>query len=183
MDAASTPVYVKALSVLTWMLRVVKCLLLFLYLVPTPLFFKKKKILKCGRDQCWLLWLPAVCSGRLNGSLLRKGGVKKKSTQWMSPLIHFLIKQAAPCHIGCIHAFVLRFGQISSTKSWRALRHCSVSTHARPYTQPIALYKSNPPHPHTPTPPPHGLDRNNKQQMIHDGDGECIQWDHLSDLI
>lgn len=37
---------------------------------------------------------------------------------------------------------------------------------ARP-RQPIAPYKSKE--------PPLGLDRNNKQQMIHDGDGECIQ--------
>lgn len=30
---------------------------------------------------------------------------------------------------------------------------------------------------------PLGPDRNNKQEMIHDGDRESIQQDHLSDLI
>lgn len=65
------------------------------------------------------------------------------------------------CHMGCIYPLVLRFGQI--------VHKCVRRTHSRT----VALYESEPP----------GPDRNNKQQMIHDGDGECIQQDHLSDLI
>lgn len=98
------------------------------------------KFVKCRCAQCWLLWWPAACSVGLNGSRLRKGGVKK-STQWMSPLIHFLIKQPAPRRIS-MPSFSAWAGIVH--KSWRALRHCSASLHARTHS-PIALNKSMPP--------------------------------------
>lgn len=55
---------------------------------------------KCRHYCWWLLWLPGACSARLSGSLNAVenwGGWCVKGSQWMSPLIHFLIKQPALC--------------------------------------------------------------------------------------
>lgn len=87
----------------------------------------------------------------------------------MSPLIHFLIKQPALC---LSHGLYPSPGLVLWADVACIDTHSTVRTLAD--TQPIALYESK---------APPGLDRNNKQQMIHDGDGECIQQDHLSDLI
>lgn len=93
-----------------------------------------------------------------------------KGSQWMSPLIHFLIKQPALC---LSHGLYPSPGLVLWADVARIDTH-TAALRTLADTQPIALYESK---------PPPGLDRNNKQQMIHDRDGECIQQDHLSDLI
>ena len=136
---------------------------------------------KCRHYRRWLLWLPRLpARARLSGSLNavgergeggREGRRCVKGSQWMSPLIHFLIKQPALC---LSHGLYLSpsFGALGRC---RTREHARIHTHTRTHghTSPSRRMKAS----------PHGLDRNNKQQMIHDGDGECIQQDHLSDLI
>lgn len=92
----------------------------------------------------------------------------------MSPLIHFLIKQPALClsHGLYLSPRSVLWADVARRSS--RVRPTDTGAHAHPRTHsPLRCMKANPP----------GLDRNNKQQMIHDGDGECIQQDHLSDLI
>lgn len=91
----------------------------------------------------------------------------------MSPLIHFLIKQPALC---LSHGLYLSPRSVLRADVARERARARIDTGAHVHTRthsPLRCMKASPP----------GLDRNNKQQMIHDGDGECIQQDHLSDLI
>lgn len=53
----------------------------------------------------------------------------------------FSLNNQHPVAYPCLHSLL---GQVSCTKSWRALRHCSASLHARTHS-PIALNKSMPP--------------------------------------
>lgn len=89
----------------------------------------------------------------------------------MSPLIHFLIKQPALCLSHGLYPSpgLVLWADVARIDTHTQQRYAHSRTHS-----PLRCMKAS---------PPPGLDRNNKQQMIHDRDGECIQQDHLSDLI